>query len=203
MNNAFIDIKIDSTTKATSLINRWHENRYETEDPWFNNYAAEYIAKYLGKNPWDKPKDSGIREIKGRDEMTITQSSLANKIRERLKIVGLDSGIIRFNDFRGLSYEPSTIAYFELEGKLHLDELMNDGPICCSAYFTPKKIIRNNRTTVVIWDDDTKTIVRCEPNKKYDVYEAFTAALAKKIFGNNTKLKKVIKENFTEQKNRK
>lgn len=63
----------------------------------------------------------------------------------------------------------------------------------------PKKIIRNNRTTIVLWEDGTKTIVRCEPHKRYDAYEAFTAALAKKIYGNNTRLKKMILEKYTSQ----
>ena len=75
-------------------------------------------------------------------------------------------------------------------------------PVRTANEFIPKKIIRNKATTVVLWKDGTKTLVRCEEGKEYDVYEAFTAALAKKIFQNNTKLKKLIKEKFTEQKPR-
>lgn len=63
----------------------------------------------------------------------------------------------------------------------------------------PKKIIRNKRTTIVLWEDGTKTIVRCEMHKPYDAYSAFTAALAKKIYGNNTRLKKMIAEKFVSQ----
>lgn len=71
------------------------------------------------------------------------------------------------------------------------------------ALTSPEKIIKNNRTTVVIWSDKTKTIVRCEEGKEYDVYEAFTAALAKKLFQNNSRLKRMIKEKFVSQDNKK
>lgn len=69
--------------------------------------------------------------------------------------------------------------------------------------YTPKKILRSSIVTIVFWKDGTKTIVRCPVGKKYDEYEAFTAALAIKIFGNNSHLKKVIKHTFSEQKSKK
>lgn len=41
---------------------------------------------------------------------------------------------------------------------------------------------------------EAKTVVKCGVNETPDDYDAFTAALAIKIFGNNSRLKKVIKE---------
>ena len=66
-----------------------------------------------------------------------------------------------------------------------------------------KDVKYNDPATIVFWKDGTKTIVRCPVGKKYDEYEAFTAALAIKIFGNNSHLKKVIKRTFSEQKSKK
>lgn len=59
--------------------------------------------------------------------------------------------------------------------------------------FTPVKIIKNGPATVVFWKDGTKTVVKCAPETTPSDYDAFTAALAIKIFGNNSRLKKMMK----------
>jgi hypothetical protein len=71
--------------------------------------------------------------------------------------------------------------------------------------FTPKSIERSadHKTVVVIWNDNSKTIVRLSPNDPDDIYMAFTAALAKKIFGSNSKIKKVIGTHLNEHKPKK
>lgn len=63
---------------------------------------------------------------------------------------------------------------------------------------TPKKIIINedSKVTVVMWDDGTKTIVKCSEADQYDPYAAYCAAFAKKCYGTNSQLKKTI-ENLT------
>lgn len=63
---------------------------------------------------------------------------------------------------------------------------------------TLKRIIvrENARVTVVLWDDGTKTIVKCSEADTYDVYAAYCAAFAKKCYGTNSQLKKTI-EKFT------
>lgn len=58
---------------------------------------------------------------------------------------------------------------------------------------TPERILKNGNVTVVFWGDGTKTIVKPELGATLDDYTAFTAALAKRMFGSNSKLKKVIK----------
>lgn len=67
----------------------------------------------------------------------------------------------------------------------------------------PTKIIRNGPVTVIFWDDDTKTLVRRNENSEDDLYLAFCAALAKKVFGNNTRVKKLIEEKTVKPKERK
>ena len=69
-------------------------------------------------------------------------------------------------------------------------------PICT-------KIIRNGPVTVVFWDDGAKTLVRRNENTPDDPYFAFCAALAKRVYGNNTRIKKIISENTVEPKERK
>lgn len=104
----------------------------------------------------------------------------------------LDGGVEMYNDGFWKDYFDHMIS------RTNYGSFYANTPIL-PASITPKKIIRNDRTTIVIWEDGSKTIVRCEAHKHYDAYEAFTAALAKKIFSNNTKLKKMILERFTSQ----
>ena len=67
---------------------------------------------------------------------------------------------------------------------------------------TPKSIEQSadHKTVVVIWIDGSKTIVRLSPNDKDDIVTAFTYAMAKKIFGTNTHLKKVVMSKVNEHK---
>lgn len=62
---------------------------------------------------------------------------------------------------------------------------------------TPKYIFHNRKTaeTIVLWKDGTKTKVKPmdgTPDSEMSSYSAFTAALAKKIFGSNTQVNKIV-----------
>ena len=46
----------------------------------------------------------------------------------------------------------------------------------------------------MFWKDGTKTVVRLPIGEQPDDYDAFTAALAKKIFGNNSTVKRIVAE---------
>ena len=69
--------------------------------------------------------------------------------------------------------------------------------LCISA-FTPMRILRHGPATIVFWADGTKTVVKRADEEPDNEYAAFTAALAIKIFGSNSKLKKIVKT-FTEE----
>ena len=58
----------------------------------------------------------------------------------------------------------------------------------------PKRIIHSKNVTVVFWNDDTKTLVRRAVGETPDNYTAFCAAYCKKVFGNNSHLKRIIKD---------
>lgn len=53
-------------------------------------------------------------------------------------------------------------------------------------------IIYNHPATIVFWKDGTKTVVKCSENDPYIRYNAFCAALAKKIYGNNSQVNKIV-----------
>lgn len=66
----------------------------------------------------------------------------------------------------------------------------NGGIVFGSAMPVPEKIFRCGNATTVIWKDGTKTIVKLMPGAEDSDYGAFTAALAKKIYGGNGKVMK-------------
>lgn len=68
------------------------------------------------------------------------------------------------------------------------------------AAIKPTKIIRSGPMTIIFWDDGTKTKVRRAEGTQDDPYLAFCAGLAKKIYGNNTRVKKLIYEKTVETK---
>lgn len=56
----------------------------------------------------------------------------------------------------------------------------------------PKKIICNPPATVVLWNDGTKTVVKCSKEDRFDSYAGFLWALAEKVYGSNSQVKKVV-----------
>ena len=66
----------------------------------------------------------------------------------------------------------------------------NGGIVFGSAMPVPEKIFRCGNATTVIWKDGTKTTVKLMPGAEDPDYGAFTAALAKKIYGGNGKVMK-------------
>lgn len=49
---------------------------------------------------------------------------------------------------------------------------------------TPKRVIFNPPATVVLWEDGTKTIAKCEPQETFDPEKGLMVALLKRIYGN-------------------
>lgn len=75
-------------------------------------------------------------------------------------------------------------------------------PLPKTVPLTPKRILRSGIATIVFWEDGSKTVVKRSPDEPDNEYAAFTAALAIRIFGSNSKVKKVIKTKTEEQKSK-
>lgn len=60
------------------------------------------------------------------------------------------------------------------------------------------KIQRNGKYTTVIWKDGTVTRVTCQGSDEPDDLRAFEEALAKKLYGSRTALKKFVEKNTTD-----
>ena len=58
---------------------------------------------------------------------------------------------------------------------------------------TPDRIIYNDRTTIVYWEDGTKTTSRCMDGDPFSKEAGFLACLAKKVYGGHNQYKKYVK----------
>lgn len=58
----------------------------------------------------------------------------------------------------------------------------------------------DHRTIVVVWADGDKTMVKRSAKDPDDLYMAFTAALAKKVYGSNSAIKRLINKKGNEHK---
>lgn len=61
------------------------------------------------------------------------------------------------------------------------------------------RILKSGDRTIVFWTDGTKTIVKRSNDERDSDYAAFTAALAIKIFGSNSAVKRLIERNTVVQ----
>lgn len=66
--------------------------------------------------------------------------------------------------------------------------------------FNVKKIIFNPPATIVFWADGTKTVVKCADGTEFNPYFGFTSALAKKVYGNNSRVNKIVAKSVKEEK---
>ena len=56
-----------------------------------------------------------------------------------------------------------------------------------------RRILFNDPATIVFWKDGTKTVVRVTEGDRYVPYYGFLAALAKKVYGSNTRVQEMIR----------
>lgn len=64
--------------------------------------------------------------------------------------------------------------------------------------FIHKKVIFNPPATIIIWSDNTKTIVKCGPNDTYDPEKGLALCFMKRALGNNNKFHKVLNKEVLE-----
>ena len=65
--------------------------------------------------------------------------------------------------------------------------------------YAVRKIVKSGPATIVLWEDGSKTVVKCAADEEPNDYAAFTAALGIKLFGSNSHLKRMIAAKTVEQ----
>lgn len=64
-----------------------------------------------------------------------------------------------------------------------------------------EKVIFNDPATIVIWNDGTKTVVKCQDGDIYDKETGLAMCCAKKLFDNKSNFNNVFKKHIPEESN--
>lgn len=64
--------------------------------------------------------------------------------------------------------------------------------------FQPKKIIFNGPATIILWDDGTKTVVKCQDGDTFDKEKGIALCFMKKSLGNRSNFNKIFKKYLEE-----
>ena len=63
-----------------------------------------------------------------------------------------------------------------------------------NAPYQPERVLFSGDKTIVFWKDGSKTMVSCAEGQSFDEYTGFVAALAKKVYGSTSRVKKILKK---------
>jgi len=102
------------------------------------------------------------------------------EVTDALKDLGID--VWQLNVENPFSHTPQVIIKGFFSGKKKSQE----------SRIVPKHIFKNGLYTTVMWSDGTKTIVKRGEDEPDDEYTAFTAALAKKLYGSTSAVKRIV-----------
>ena len=143
---------------------------------------------------------------------TTTSTSIADEIDKRVKELyrrrEIEMTGVSFNDLekdlKELGIELSTIRHSsgdvgcEIEGYFNPDKYkIHRGRERCSVPITPKKPIPkkvkfSGPATIILWEDGTKTVVKCQEDDVFNEYTGVLTCFAKKMFGNKANFNNII-----------
>lgn len=102
-------------------------------------------------------------------------------------------------DFRGRFSYATFINYLYYCGRDYTDGL----PLISPDRIDINKVIFNDPATIVLWGDNTKTVVKCQKGDIYDPEKGLYACIVKKVLGNKSNFNNVINKWVTEYKEEK
>ena len=71
-------------------------------------------------------------------------------------------------------------------------DLTEENKSTAPPQYMPTRILQSGDRVIVFWGDGSKTIVKRPTETPNNIYGAFTAALAIKIYGNNSQVNRII-----------
>ena len=100
---------------------------------------------------------------------------------------------------------PDTIYKYHIDGRNsgrypwneYVNYMVNDEKATKAAIrewrIAPKKVIFNGPATIVMWQDGTKTIVKCQEGDTYDKEKGFAIAIIKRLFDDTSYFNTIFK----------
>lgn len=68
------------------------------------------------------------------------------------------------------------------------------GPYLVTRMPGCKKVIFNESATIVLWDDGTKTVVKCQEYDEFSFEKGLLLCIAKKAYGNTGRFNDILRE---------
>lgn len=211
--------------EATDKVAEYCDNDVIATKSLFDHFQAEYGAKAL-ENKEDTKMDLN-QLTNNKQTADVKRRNIMNKLKvgdkictsfnltTPMAIFAFDYAHLRVGLTNRISCEGyEKVSRFWIDPLTITDPILNN-KVSYTNYYrggftqryipTPKKIIVNedSKVTVVMWDDNTKTIVKCSEADQYDPYAAYCAAFAKKCYGTNSQLKKTIENHTVFQESKK
>lgn len=211
--------------EATDKVAEYCDNDVIATKSLFDHFQAEYGAKTF-ENKEDTKMDLNQLTI-NKQAADVERRNIMNKLKvgdkictsfnltTPMAIFAFDYAHLRVGLTNRISCEGyEKVSRFWIDPLTITDPILNN-KVSYTTYYrggftqryipTPKKIIINedSKVTVVMWDDNTKTIVKCSEADQYDPYAAYCAAFAKKCYGTNSQLKKTIENHTVFQESKK
>lgn len=92
----------------------------------------------------------------------------------------------KYKESKGYKGTVQKISYWQLINTWYGGNLTHNDSSMKKVYLNSiTKVIFNDPATIVFWRDGTKTVVKCNPEDKFDPEKGLAMACMKKLFGNN------------------
>lgn len=113
---------------------------------------------------------------------------------EAVRFEGCPDKYGRYEVIRGTFDSEDVLYRFEKEMRRRYGRIGTS--FCPDILVNPsiKEVIFNNPATVVIWEDGTKTVVKCQEGDTYNEELGLAMCIAKKFFGNKGNFNEVFKK---------
>ena len=182
--------------------------RQRERGTWADALERARLGERIHLENLDKEREYKEREQEGIEMMLNKKWERKGKVSKASGAEGIE---IRLNEmiqqlFRDLMYlnysaegDTLKIEIKEKESSYEIGMSCRIRQATSRSYF-PINIFRNGKNTTVKWEDGTVTTVKRAEETPDDVYNAFTAALAIKILGTNSAIKREIRMKTVDQK---
>lgn len=123
---------------------------------------------------------------------------------EALELVEPDAGICEKEELRKEMHDKMKFPH-GVANYCENDVLMTMKAAETKSFYSlnVSKIIFNPPATIVFWEDGTKTVVKCSAEDEFNEYYGLLAALGKKVYENNSQIKKLIDKKAEWHENKK
>ena len=135
--------------------------------------------------------DDMLRQFAKKNKLDV-ESEHSEFRRESQVKFGDHTYYIRWDEVRSLS-DACTNIFVDLTRKWDLDGYNT------SKAFKIKNVVFNDPATIILWEDDTKTVVKCQEGDTYSKETGLALCIAKKALGNQGNFNEVFKKWIPEE----